>query len=117
MIRWALALQAYTYDLQHKPGKQHTNADALSRIPYPNNPSSGTLGTPGATVQLIEELDSGPISATDIEKATKKDSILAWVHHHVLVGWPQSVDDRLRRFQLIKNELSVHGGAFFGALG
>ena len=31
IARWALALQAYNFTVEHKPGAQHTNADALSR--------------------------------------------------------------------------------------
>ena len=31
IARWASALQAYNFTVEHKPGAQHTNADALSR--------------------------------------------------------------------------------------
>ena len=32
MIRWALLLQAYTYDLIYKAGSQHQNAEAVFRM-------------------------------------------------------------------------------------
>ena len=32
--RWAVFLQGYQYDVVHKPGKLHTNADSLSRRKY-----------------------------------------------------------------------------------
>jgi hypothetical protein len=31
--RWALQLQAFTFDVVHRPDKLHQNADALSRHP------------------------------------------------------------------------------------
>ena len=31
--RWALTLAAYNYTIKCKPGKEHCNADALSRLP------------------------------------------------------------------------------------
>jgi hypothetical protein len=33
LIRWAMQLQEYDLNINYKPGKQNTNADALSRIP------------------------------------------------------------------------------------
>ena len=36
LVRWALLLQQYDFDLIHCPGCQNGNADALSRRPYPN---------------------------------------------------------------------------------
>ena len=31
--RWILALQEYEFEIKHRPGKQHDNADTLSRFP------------------------------------------------------------------------------------
>ena len=36
--RWALFLQSYQYDIVHKPGRIHNNADALSRMPHSKPP-------------------------------------------------------------------------------
>ena len=33
--RWSLTLQEYSYDVIHKAGKYHLDADALSRAPPP----------------------------------------------------------------------------------
>ena len=35
LARWALRLAEYEFDLQHRPDKSNTNADALSRNPHP----------------------------------------------------------------------------------
>ena len=39
--RWALALQEYDFEIVHRPGVTHQNADGLSRMPLPNT-SDGT---------------------------------------------------------------------------
>ena len=41
--RWALRLQEYDYKVIHKPGKQNCAADALSRIPYPDEKANSSL--------------------------------------------------------------------------
>ena len=33
LARWALKLQAYDYEILHRAGKVHQNADGLSRLP------------------------------------------------------------------------------------
>lgn len=37
LTRWALKLAQYNYTVIHKPGKQHLNVDALSRVVYKTN--------------------------------------------------------------------------------
>jgi hypothetical protein len=31
LARWAIYIQAYTFDIIHRPGKKHANVDLLSR--------------------------------------------------------------------------------------
>ena len=33
LTRWSLALQLYTFEIQHQKGRDNANADALSRLP------------------------------------------------------------------------------------
>ena len=33
LARWAIALQAYNFEIIHRPGSSHQNADCLSRLP------------------------------------------------------------------------------------
>ena len=35
LARWATYVSEYQYECQHRPGRLHTNADALSRVRYP----------------------------------------------------------------------------------
>ena len=37
LTRWMLFLQQFNYDIVYKPGKTHSNADAMSRIPTQDN--------------------------------------------------------------------------------
>ena len=38
-VRWSLELQSYDFQIRYKKGKQHSDADALSRHPDPDPPN------------------------------------------------------------------------------
>ena len=33
LARWAIKFQAYNFEIEHRPGSKHINADSLSRLP------------------------------------------------------------------------------------
>ena len=107
MVRLTLPLQGYTYELRHKPGRRHQNADALSRVPYVQTVKE--VHMPPETIHLIETLNSGPVTATAIAQATMKDAVLARLHHYLLTGWPAEKDTILQQFTAVRDELSLHG--------
>ena len=76
-LRWIIELSAYEYDIKHKSGQLHQNADSLSRIPVeeasPENKRE-------ENVFLMAELDTAPVSADEVRDWTSKDPILAKVH-------------------------------------
>ena len=50
--RWALTLSAYDYSIMYKAGKDHANADVLSRLPLPE--TVGEVSMPAENVLLME---------------------------------------------------------------
>ena len=45
LTRWSLALQPYTFTVQHRKGRDNANADALSRLPVEGEESNPVLRT------------------------------------------------------------------------
>ena len=60
--RWAITLCGYQYPLRHRPGELFGNADALSRLPVPETPTS--VPVPGDLLHLNTQLDESIITAT-----------------------------------------------------
>uniref|UniRef100_H3ARH2 Gypsy retrotransposon integrase-like protein 1 n=1 Tax=Latimeria chalumnae TaxID=7897 RepID=H3ARH2_LATCH len=101
--RWALTLRAYEY----KAGRDHGNADALSRLPLPERSEKANQ----ETVLLLDHMDTAPVIATQIKTWTGKDPASSKVCEYVLRGWPNSkTDAELTPFFLRRHELSVQDG-------
>ena len=102
MERWLLTLGCYAYELVWRPGKDHGNADALSRLPLPgsNLPIAvhalSCLPVPGPEMAapeppgifLLTGSASPHLQADEVAAASLADptlsKILDWTRH----GWP-----------------------------
>ena len=97
------------YTIYYKPGKDHANADVLSRLPLPELPSEVPL--PGEMILLMECLQTSTITAAQIRRWTERDPVLAKVRDYVMQGWPLiegSVE--LLPYSRRRAELSVQDG-------
>jgi transposase InsO family protein len=106
--RWAIKLAAYTYDIEFRRTTDHSNADGLSRLPLPTcNPDNSSLQSSVLNIHQIETL---PVTATKIARATRQDRILNKVYQFITKGWPLSLDHSFKPYIHRKNELSVEDG-------
>ena len=75
--RWNLTLSAYSYTIRFKPGKDNSNADALSRLPLPT--SLETIPVPGDILLSLQTLATTPVNAVQIKNWTARDPLLSKV--------------------------------------
>uniref|UniRef100_A0A1X7US55 Reverse transcriptase domain-containing protein n=1 Tax=Amphimedon queenslandica TaxID=400682 RepID=A0A1X7US55_AMPQE len=63
--RWSLLLSSYQYEIQYRPGKSMSNADALSRLP---TSETSSMSTPqcGEVTLLLNHLSTSIITAKHI---------------------------------------------------
>ena len=105
MQRWSLLLSAYTYDIEFRPTELHGNTDALSRLPLDNTSQVGnSLDT---TIFNLTKLESLPMTAREIARATRKDSTLRKLLRCMRQGWPSDIPDKLLPFWHRREYLSV----------
>ncbi|XP_037504904.1 uncharacterized protein K02A2.6-like [Rhipicephalus sanguineus] len=83
MTRWCIKLSAYDYNIVYRHGKNHQNADALSRLPLPERLDEPW---PPGEVLLFEALSRPPFTATEIARLTQEDSILQRLYKAVQDG-------------------------------
>ena len=105
--RWALILSAYQYSIQFKRTQDHANADGLSRLPLDGEPS--VEATTDATCFNLGQIDTLPLTATQLSEATRSDPELGRVLAYTRSGWPEQFGPELQPFFNRKQELSVEG--------
>ncbi|KAJ7983823.1 hypothetical protein DPEC_G00370970 [Dallia pectoralis] len=104
--RWATLLRAYEYKIIYKPGQDHANPDALSRLPLPQTEDEEVTDQ----VLMLEVMEDPPITTKQVKQWTAKDvvlsQVLVWCHK----GWPREVDASYKPYSQRKLELSVKDG-------
>ena len=105
ITRWQMLLGAHQYEIRYKPGKEHCNADGLSRLPLKSQETEEEV----SFIHLLSELDSSPITAQEIKSSLKKDLTLSRVREYLRSGWPSknALDDQFLSFYSKRDELSV----------
>lgn len=62
LLRWSVALQEYTFTVRYRPGREHANADALSRLAQPGTEATllWDCGPPGPPMVLMTAGTAAP---------------------------------------------------------
>ena len=88
--------------IQYRKGVEQCHADALSRLPLPQKPSS--VPVPEETVLLMEHLAFTPISATQVKVWLSK------IKQQLLAGSPIDGGEETEPFKQRQTELSIEDG-------
>jgi len=70
VARWTLALEEYDYESQHRPGKNMTHVDALSRNPLPES-----LLVNASNDSLIVRFKKAQETDQDLQKIIKQSTL------------------------------------------
>ncbi len=89
IMRWAIMLEAYEYVISYRAGKDHGNADALSRLPVAQLSEEEPEEE---HVLMLESIAGSLMTAEQIKHWTSKDPVLSRVREYVLKGWPDHSD-------------------------
>lgn len=111
LARWIQELSAYEFDVRYKPGKKHSDADALSRRPseVPAD-SNASFDRPSAFVAATTIIDNGD----ELRQGQQADNILKTVMQQLPLGRPHYrgkwTKGPLAGFRRIWHQLKVVNG-------
>jgi len=107
--RWAVYLSGYHYNIEFKPTGDHANADSLSRLPLESQHTEmGEVNE--ISIFNIAQISALPVTAAEVQSATRTDPDLSKVLQYTLSGWPQDVPESLKPFYYKHTELTTEAG-------
>ena len=108
--RWAILLAAYQYDIEFRSTKEHSNADAFSRLPLKESEEIERISA--MSVFNLTQIALLPVDTDKLRQATNTDPVLSKVVMYTQRGWPTSVDDELKPYANRRQELTVESRMF-----
>lgn len=108
VLRWALLLSAYDYELKYREGASNGNADALSRLPL--DARNGEASQNVVSVSMMELVNS-PVTEMEVRQHTQNDPILSVVLQRILEGGlEREVGEPYKQYKVRSRELTTECG-------
>ena len=94
LVRWSLILAQYDYELKFRSIKEYCNADMLSRLP-----TSVKSELPDGNMIYSLQVDTLPVTSTEIRTETLKDKSLVTVLSHLQNGkWTDEISNDIKPY-------------------
>ena len=108
--RWALKLAAHTYTISFRKGVSHANADLLSCLPAEHTEAAG----PSEGTKVVQKLciNSLPVTAAEVARATRADTQLSQVLAYSWNDWPEVMSQPLRPYFLKRDSITIEQDVF-----
>ncbi|XP_054283201.1 uncharacterized protein K02A2.6-like [Macrosteles quadrilineatus] len=93
LVRWAIFLNNYDFDIKYIEGRNNVLADALSRLPSESDiPSREELS---AKLLVQEKIDDMALTSKELQEETRKDETFKRVMMFMESQWPQKLPNDL----------------------
>jgi len=113
MARWLTTLQTYDMTVEHRPGRKHGNADALSRCQHGCRDADDLTFQPGSRASLAELTTRAKLDFPEVTPPKQLPKVLTLDRDHCpgppFAGIARPVMTRRRR-KLEKEELALEEG-------
>ena len=84
ILRWTMTLGAYHYSIGYKPGRNHGNADKLSRLHL--SEEAEHVPMPADVVLVLNQIELTSVKAFQMKSWTEQDPTLSKVKWHYMTA-------------------------------
>lgn len=121
LARWALTLSQYDYSIEYRRTADHSNADALSRLPtgedteFDGEEQEADVSTV-CTIKFISR-QLNPMDTGVLAKESQKDPVISAVMRYVREGWPHTTNSKeVSHYKKLEDSLTTESGCLlFGS--
>ena len=103
IVRWALVLSQFTYDIVYKAGKTNVVADMLSRLSIETD---FVINTPKEYINLVSEIEYFDVTFQDISKLSNEENEIKELKNYIKFGFPNNKNGN--QYFNYKNDLSLY---------
>ena len=108
LMRWAIQLSAFDYDIQYVKGESIPHADALSRLDFADDQTDG-VDACGDT-SFVHWTETDVVSIKELQQETKRDALLSSVATRVVQNRWSGCSAAERPFKAVRQSLSCEDG-------
>lgn len=111
--RWLETLANFDFKVIHRPGTQHGNADALSRIDHGEPPDEETSEDEATGVSLFHLWTQRVWDRNELQALQKEDPVLKIIRHLKITGRAleplveKGMDEQYRTYKMLMKELFI----------
>ena len=112
IIRWALTLMQYDYEIQHVPGKNIHHADALTRLEFTHSLEDISLCN-NASIENEIGFQNGVLKINEVKSELSRDSLLQRIMWRVVSGNWSACSQAETPYKKVSRQLTIDNGILF----
>jgi hypothetical protein len=112
ILRWAIQLMGFDYEIQYVKGSTIPHADALSRLECQGGDDKGSVRRESSE-DFVHWLGTDVVDFDVIRSDSQSDSVLSSVMHRVSSGRWSNCSQAERAFKSVRQRLSIEDGILY----
>ena len=113
ILRWAIQLMGFDYEIQYVKGNTIPHVDAMSRLDFEEDANDDSYSDCCSTSSFVHWTETDVVNLKDLAFATKKDPILERITNRIITNKWSGCSIAERPYKVFRHRLTVEQGVIF----